>query len=169
MTDKKHREISRIVDSIRLVKRVHARYSRDPLKKYGITGHQLWALRIVAGTPRISLGELSDRMYLHISTASGIADRLEEKDYVARERSSKDRRVVHLRVTPRGRQVIRRVPVSGLLALMEDVGKLPSKDIRLLGEAMKILLRAMRIDGELGVGAGNCNGHGTANRTPKKE
>ncbi len=152
MTSTRRREISRIVNTIRLIKGVHERYSRDLMKRYGITGQQLWALRTVASTPHISLGELSERMYLHISTGSGIVDRLEARRYLVRERSLEDRRVVQLRITPRGRQVVRRVPVTGFLALMQDINRLPSSQIHRLGGAMKILLKVVKIQGDVDVG-----------------
>jgi len=52
-------------------------------------------------------------MYLHISTISGIVDRLETGGYLQRRRSTDDRRVVHLRLTEKGKRTILQAPPSG--------------------------------------------------------
>ena len=151
MADTRRQEIGRIVNSIRLIKNVHAGYSRSLMRQHGITGQQLWALRIITSSPGISLGELSERMYLHVSTGSALVDRLAAKRHLVRDRSAEDRRMLQLRVTPRGRRIIARVPPSGFLAMMQDIDRLSTREIRHLGEAMKILLKVMRIEGDVDV------------------
>jgi DNA-binding MarR family transcriptional regulator len=147
IASERRREIGQIVGSIRLIKDVHQRYSWDLTKKYRMTGQQVGALMVVARYPDISIGELGERMYLHISTCSGIVDRLERKGYLTRRRGAEDRRVVRLSLTPRGRGMIRRVPVSGFGMLMKGIESLPANEIHHISEAMKILLRVMKIEG----------------------
>jgi DNA-binding MarR family transcriptional regulator len=117
--------------------------------KYRITGQQLAALRIVSLTPDVSLGDLSRRMYLHTSTCSGIVDRLEKKLYLTRTRSNLDRRVVHLRVTSEGRRVVKRTPEVGYGVLLQDIDKLPRGEVHRIWETMKVLMRVMRIAGDV--------------------
>ena len=145
-TNERRREAGQIVKSIRLVKEVHQRYSWELMKKYRMTGQQAGALSIVAHQPGISLGELGEHMYLHISTCSGIVDRLEKKGYMTRSRGPEDRRVVRLHVTPRGRQIIRGMPVSGFGLLMRDIHGLPAGDVHKVCGAMKILMKVMKIE-----------------------
>jgi DNA-binding MarR family transcriptional regulator len=142
----RRREISQIVSSVRLIKDVHRRYSANLMKRYRMTGPQAGALLVVARYPDISLGELGERMHLHISTCSGIVDRLERKGYVVRRRSSEDRRVVRLRVTPGGRHMAGRVPISAFGMLIKGIESLPTREIHRICEAMKILLRVMKIE-----------------------
>jgi DNA-binding MarR family transcriptional regulator len=139
-------EIGLIIGAVRLIKSAHQRYSGELFKKYRLTGQQLGALRITALSPEISLGELSRRMYLHISTCSGIVDRLEKKGYLRRIRSRDDRRVVSLKITRRGGEIIKQTPVSGLGFLIQDIGKLPPDKIHRLCDGMKILMKLMRIE-----------------------
>jgi MarR family transcriptional regulator, organic hydroperoxide resistance regulator len=145
-TSLRRREIRQIVSSIRLIKDVHQRYSWELTKKYRMTGQQAGALMIIARYPDISLGELGERMYLHISTCSGIVDRLEGKGYVTRLRSSEDRRVVRLSVTASGRQMVKRVPISGFGTLLKGIESMPANEIHHISEAMRILLRVMKIE-----------------------
>jgi MarR family transcriptional regulator, organic hydroperoxide resistance regulator len=144
---KRRGEIGEIIGSIRLIKEVHQRYSWELTKKYRMTGQQAGALMVIARYPDISLGELGDRMYLHISTCSGIVDRLERKGYVTRTRSSEDRRVVRLSVTQRGRRMIAKIPVSGFGMLLKGIESMPANEIHRLSEAMSILLKVMKIEG----------------------
>ena len=143
--DRQERETGEIVRSIRLIRSAHRRYSAQLMKRYRMTGQQVGALAIVARTPGISLGELGQRMYLHISTCSGIADRLERKGYLERRRDREDRRVVHLHLTPRGRRTIEGIPVGGFGILMRDIRRLPPGELHNVCEAMKILMRVMKL------------------------
>jgi DNA-binding MarR family transcriptional regulator len=145
--DARERETGEIVRSIRLIRGAHRRYSAELAKKYRMTGPQVGALAIVAREPGISLGQLAGRMYLHISTCSGIIDRLERKGYLARRRDSGDRRIVRLRLTARGKRMITRIPISGFGMLMRDIRKLPEAEIRRISDAMKILMRVMKLEG----------------------
>ncbi len=134
-----------VVNSLRLLQGVGQRQSREFIKKYRITGQQLGALRIVTMSPRISLGELSERMYLHVSSVSGIVDRLEKKRYVVRERCREDRRVVHLQVTAAGRQVIRRTPLAGMGLLIHTIDRLPERRLQEILTVLRDLLDIMKI------------------------
>ncbi len=78
MVKERRRATAEIVNSVRLLQGVAQKQSREFVRKYRITGQQLGALRIIALSPGISLGDLSDRMFLHISSVSGIIDRLEK-------------------------------------------------------------------------------------------
>lgn len=146
-TERRRRDISEIVNSLRLLQSAGQRQSREFILKYRITGQQLGALRIVTLSPRISLGELSERMFLHMSTVSGIVDRLEKKGYVTRKRSDEDRRVVHLNVAAAGRRVIRKTPLAGMGLLIHTIDQLPAAQLREILKGLKLLLNVMKIDG----------------------
>jgi len=54
------------------------------------------------GSERSTVSELAERMQLERHTVTELVDRAERAGLVARERSSEDRRVVHLRLTDEG-------------------------------------------------------------------
>ncbi len=143
----RRRDVSEIVNTVRLLQGVGQRQSREFVRQYRITGQQLGVLRIVALSPRVSLGEVSERMYLHLSTVSGIVDRLEKRGYVTRERSDEDRRVVHLNVTADGRRVIKRTPLAGMGLLIHTIDRLPAEQLRDILKSLRLLLKVMKIDG----------------------
>ena len=148
-TETRRRDIGEIINSVRLLVGVGQRQSSEFIRKYRITGQQLGVLRIIALSPSISLGDLSERMFLHVSTVCGIVDRLEKKGYVTRERSGEDRRVVHLNVTADGRRVIRRTPLAGMGLLIHTIDQLPAQQLRAILKGVKLLLKVMRIDDKL--------------------
>ncbi len=102
--------ISEIMQSLRRIFKAIQDYSQEVSHKFGITGPQLWALKTLAENGSLPLGELSKRMYLHPSTVSGVADRLEKKGYVERGRIQEDRRVVTVQLTPEGKKIVRKAP-----------------------------------------------------------
>jgi MarR family transcriptional regulator for hemolysin len=66
---------------------------------------QQWVLlRALADEPQLSHRELADRMYLSSPTLTHHLDRLEASALIARKRDTRDRRVVHVALTPAGRQ-----------------------------------------------------------------
>jgi len=143
--ERRRHEISEIVNATRLLQGVGQRQSREFVRKYRITGQQLGALRIVAMSPGISLGDLSEKLFLHISSVSGIVDRLEKRGYVTRERNGEDRRVVHLNVTADGRRVIKRTPLAGMGLVIHTIDRLSATQLTDILRGLRLLLKVMGV------------------------
>lgn len=120
-------------------------FSKAASKAYGVSGPQLWALRMVDGAGSLSVGELAARMYLHLSTVSSIARRLERGGMIVRERSGMDQRVVQLRITAKGRAVLRRAPEAPRSRILRGVQRLPDEHLRTLRHAAALLTEIMRV------------------------
>lgn len=134
-----------LTSSVRAVHRIFQSVdtaSRRLLKDFGVTGPQLWALRTVEEARGLTIGELAARMYLHISTVSGILDRLEKNLWVERRRSAEDRRVTRLVVTRAGRALIARAPEPPRSVVLRGLREL---DDRALGEMSRSMERLARI------------------------
>jgi MarR family transcriptional regulator, organic hydroperoxide resistance regulator len=119
--------ISEIFDNLRRVVQVIREDSMAARRETGITGPQLWAIKLMAGTQSLQVSELATRMYLHPATVVGILNRLEIKGFVKRTRMMDDRRVVRVDLTDLGRELVCRAPevaqgvlVSGLETLAEE-------------------------------------------------
>jgi MarR family transcriptional regulator, organic hydroperoxide resistance regulator len=102
--------ISEIMQSLRRIFKAIHNYSSDVSDKFGITGPQLWTLNTISKNEGLPLGELSEKMYLRPSTITGLVDRLEKRGYVVRDRDQKDRRVVKILLTPKGKALVKRAP-----------------------------------------------------------
>lgn len=142
----KQDNIGEIVNAIRKINNVIQCYSRELMRKFRITGPQLGALRLIDRYPQISLSELSEQMYLHISTASGIVDRLEDAGYLHRHRRPDDKRIMVLGLSEKGRRVIERSPISGFGMMVQGLAKLPAVELGEINRSMKRLLRLMDIE-----------------------
>ena len=102
--------VSKIMQALRRIFRAIHDYSREVSDQFGITAPQLWALKTISQNGSLSQGELSEKMYLHPSTITGLVDRLEKKGYAERDRKQKDRRVVKVRLTPKGKALVKKAP-----------------------------------------------------------
>lgn len=139
----KSTEIAGVVDDIRRIFQVIGERSRKVEQETGLTGPQLWVVKILRESSPLKVSELARRMYLHPATMVGLLDRLEGKGLVKRTRSEKDRRVVFIDLTGQGRELVEKSPevvqsllVKGLEALDDTKFKVISDG---LCEVVKIL------------------------------
>ncbi len=142
------------MNSIRRIQGDLDRYSRRLNRSFKITGPQLGVMRVVHHLPTVTMGQLSRRMYLHISTVSGIVDRLEAGGYLRRRRSPQDRRVVHLQLSVKGKRTIAKAPPSGLGLMVLNLEKLPAAELGRISRAVQALLQLMDVEARAGRDAG---------------
>jgi DNA-binding MarR family transcriptional regulator len=109
--------VAGIIDNIRRLFQAVHEYSKKAERETGLTGPQLWAIKIIAQRAPVKGAELARRMYLHPATVVGIVDRLEGRGLVSRRRSQEDRRVVEIELTDLGKELVGRSPevAQGLL------------------------------------------------------
>lgn len=86
-------------------------------RDYGITNSQYNVLRILRGEgqPLPSL-EIANRMIQVVPAITGLIDRLEKQELVARRRCAEDRRVVYVEITAKGLALLKQLdgPVEEL-------------------------------------------------------
>lgn len=82
---------------------------RDRACCHEVSVSQCYALKAVADHGPLTVNDLAGELYLDKSTASRVANGLEDKGYLARERDADDGRVVRLAVTVSGRALCRRI------------------------------------------------------------
>jgi len=75
---------------------------RDRACCYDVSVSQCYALKAVVERGPLAVNDLAAELYLDKSTASRVANGIEEKGYVARERDARDGRVIRLVATPEG-------------------------------------------------------------------
>ena len=139
-------DISRIVNSVRRIRNAINCYSKELTKTVGLSGPQLGLLIVAKRYPQVSLGEVSERMFLHTSTVSGIVDRLEVAGYLVRQRDVEDRRTVRLQLTDKGNTAIAQAPPSAFGFMIEGLGRLPEAQLREISSSMQTLCRLMKIE-----------------------
>jgi DNA-binding MarR family transcriptional regulator len=135
--------IAEVMQSLRRIFKAIQDYSHEVSNKFGITGPQLWALKTISQNESLSLGELSKRMYLHPSTITGVVDRLGKKGFVARSRGKKDRRVVSVRLTPKGKRIVKQAPNPIQGKMIYGLGKLREEQLNSIYDSVKKLVEIM--------------------------
>jgi DNA-binding MarR family transcriptional regulator len=121
-------------------------YSQKVYSHFGITGPQLWVLKTIYQDGSLPVGELSKRMYLHPSTLTAAVDRLEKKGYVLRSRIEKDRRVIHVQLTPEGRRIAKRAPKPIQGKMIYGLKKLKKEDLLWIHASIKKLVEIMEAE-----------------------
>jgi len=78
----------------------------ERLLRQGISMTQLHVMHLLAGHGEMAMSHLAEMLDVSVSSATGIIDRVEERGYVERDRVPTDRRVVLVRITAGGRQML---------------------------------------------------------------
>ncbi|MDX9996004.1 MAG: MarR family transcriptional regulator [Rhodocyclaceae bacterium] len=126
-------------------------------KQSGLSGAQLWALWQLSVTPGMKVSHLAESLFIHMSTASNLLDKLEKKGYLHRSRSPADSRVVFLHLTPEGEEVVRKLPGPLQGKLRNALQQMPAAKLDELRNGIVALLAQMEgrtepIAGENGAG-----------------
>jgi DNA-binding MarR family transcriptional regulator len=89
---------------------------------------------------RLTMGELGRRTMLPPSSTTRVIDRLVDREIVARERSTTDNRVVHARLTPAGRSLVRSAARTHLRGIHEYfTGRLSDVELRAVAAALQTI------------------------------
>jgi DNA-binding MarR family transcriptional regulator len=115
----------RILRGLRQIIRAIDIHSRKLAAKHHVTGPQLCCLMTIAENGPTTATAIAQDVYLSASTVVGILDRLQEKGLVQRERDSKDRRLVFVTVTEKGRELVASAPSPLQDKLAEALKDLP--------------------------------------------
>ena len=99
-----------VLTALRRIIRATDLHSKQLAREVGLTTPQVVVLQAVRDLGEVTSGQLSRRVSLSQGTVTTILDRLETRGLVERYRSAADRRIVHSRLTRRGRAVLRRAP-----------------------------------------------------------
>lgn len=134
------RTVAETMDNIRRVFQVINEQSKKVEKETGLTGPQIWAVKTISEKGSIRISELGKAMYLHPATVVGIVDRLEKRGFVVRERSSDDRRVVDVRLSPEGKALVSSSPEVASNKIIHGLESLPMEDLAMIHRGLERLV-----------------------------
>lgn len=132
-----------IVDNLRRVFQVLNEQSKKAEKVTGLTGPQLWAIKVISHLGPIRISDLAREMYLHPATVVGIVDRLEARELVVRVRSTEDRRVVEVGLTDKGRGLADQAPEVAQRLLVKGLETLAEVDLRVVDAGLRSLVQIL--------------------------
>jgi DNA-binding MarR family transcriptional regulator len=140
---KRAEETSAVIDNLRRLFHAINEYSKSAELITGLTGPQLWALKILAYTAPLKISDLARRMYLRPATVVGIIDRLEVKGLVTRTRSKEDRRAVDLSLSESGKEVVSKAPEVAQIMLLNGLEELPDDQFNHVVNGMQLMVRIL--------------------------
>jgi len=117
--------VAAIEKDLRYISGIIKQKGREILNNYGITPPQFVAMQWLFEEGDMTIGELSNKMYLAFSTTTDLIDRLEKNRLVKRTKDEKDRRVVRVHLLEEGVRIIdevikkRQQYLAGLLVKFE--------------------------------------------------
>jgi MarR family transcriptional regulator, organic hydroperoxide resistance regulator len=135
--------IGRVLDDLRRVFQVVHGYSKRAERVGGLTGPQLWAVKVLAESSPVRVSDLARRMYLHPSTVVGILDRLESGGLVQRTRSTEDRRVVTVSLTGKGNELVAKTPEVAQGLLLTGLRALPNRELHAVETGLALLVEVL--------------------------
>lgn len=135
--------IPSIIDDIRRIFQIVSEYARAAEKVSGLTGPQLWALKLLGNSSPQKVSELARNMYLHPATVVGILNRLEAKGLVTRTRSLDDRRVVDVELTDEGAELVRKSPQVAQAMLVDGLAELTAEQLETVAEGVSQVVKIL--------------------------
>lgn len=144
---RRDRDSAQVVNSLRRLFRAVHEYSKALHRRAGLSSPQLWAIHLLEQEPDLSLKGLSERMFSHPSTVSGVIARLSRRRLVRRETDGRDRRWIRLRLTGAGRRLLRSAPPPLQLGLRRALDEMPAARLRELRRSLDEIARKAEVTG----------------------
>ena len=128
----KRQDIDSIVETTVYLYSESRRVTKRLARRYGLTGPQVTAIKLLDGIGQLSLSDLSNRMSAKNSTITGLVDRMVRDGLVERRRSEQDRRVVLIELTEKGKSLAPKIPVTAMELFAGALRSLSSEEQRQL-------------------------------------
>ncbi len=101
--------VADIEKDLRYISSIIKQKGREILSQYTITPPQFIALQWLFEYGDMTIGDLSNKMYLACSTTTDLVDRMEKNQLVERVKDESDRRVVRIHMLKEGERIIEEV------------------------------------------------------------
>lgn len=121
--------------------------SRQVEESAPISAAQLFVLQELAETPGMSVRELADRTMTDRTSVAHVLELLEGEGYVARRRSTEDRRRYEILIERKGRALLARAPRSPTVRVLEAMARLSPSELAGLTEGLQRLVESMGLGG----------------------
>ena len=136
--------VAKIEKDLRYISGIIKQKGREMLSNYTITPPQFIALQWLFEDGDMTIGELSNKMYLACSTTTDLVDRMEKNLLVERVKNPNDRRVVRIHLLEEGKRIIDEVIKKRQVYLEEVLVDFSTEEIQLLERSLTKLHQEMR-------------------------
>lgn len=139
-------KIEQIENDLRKISGIVKQKGREILTNFPITLPQFIALQWLNEDGDMTIGDLSNKMYLAFSTTTDLIDRMEKNNLVERTRDNKDRRVVTIHLLAEGRKIIEDVLDRRSDYLEIVLSEMDEKQVNEITNSLALLYNAMDKD-----------------------
>lgn len=136
--------VADIEKDLRYISGIIKQKGRELLSTYTITPPQFVALQWLFEEGDMTIGELSNKMYLAFSTTTDLVDRMEKNQLVKRVKDPNDRRVVRIHLLSEGERIIDEVIKKRQQYLQEVLRNFSEDEILSLKDNLMRLHQDMR-------------------------
>lgn len=136
--------VANIEKDLRYISGIIKQKGREMLSTYTITPPQFIALQWLFEDGDMTIGDLSNKMYLACSTTTDLIDRMEKNSLVERVKNPNDRRVVRIHLLEEGKRIIDEVIKKRQIYLEEVLMDFSAEEIQLLQKSLTKLHQEMR-------------------------
>ncbi len=136
--------VAEIEKDLRYIAGIIKQKGREILSNYTITPPQFVALQWLFEEGDMTIGELSNKMYLAFSTTTDLVDRMEKNELVKRVKDPNDRRVVRIHLLEEGERIIDEVIKKRQVYLQEVLRNFSDEEVITLKDNLMRLHQDMR-------------------------
>lgn len=122
----KAQELAGYIREIR--EKLHKLDKRNPKTAAVLSVQEAQALLSIGGRGRMTMSEIAECLHLSLSSMTAVVDKLEKKDFVARERKADDRRVVQVALTRAGDKFYKLVREAHVQFMEKFLGALDASE-----------------------------------------
>lgn len=133
-----------IEKDLRYIAGIIKQKGREILSNYTITPPQFVALQWLFEEGDMTIGELSNKMFLACSTTTDLVDRMEKNKLVMRVKDPNDRRVVRIHLLTEGERIIDEVIKKRQVYLQEVLVNFSTEEVVLLKNNLMKLHQEMK-------------------------
>lgn len=145
-TNEIHDVVADIEKDLRYISGIIKQKGREILSDFTITPPQFVALQWLFEEGDMTIGELSNKMYLACSTTTDLVDRMEKNNLVKRVKDPNDRRVVRIQLLEVGERIIEEVIKKRQEYLKEVLKDFTNEEVLFLKDNLMKLHQDMRIE-----------------------
>ena len=138
--------IASIEKELRYVSSIVKQKGRELLNNYSITPPQFVALQWLNEEGDMTIGELSNKMYLACSTTTDLVDRMEKGGLLKRVKDEHDRRVVNIHLLEEGKSIIETVIKERQAYLKQVLQGYTGEQVTALEASLRKLHQEMKED-----------------------
>jgi MarR family transcriptional regulator, organic hydroperoxide resistance regulator len=136
--------VADIEKELRYISGIIRQKGREILSNYTITPPQFVALQWLFEGGDMTIGELSNKMFLACSTTTDLVDRMERNKLVMRVKDPSDRRVVRIHLLEEGERIIDEVIKKRQVYLQDVLKNFSTDEVYVLKDNLLKLHQEMR-------------------------